>query len=449
MHSRTNHPTGTPRQSGHGWWRITWSVAAVAAIWLALATPLPVQAKTFHCGAGDVACLIAAINEANANGTKNTIRLEAGTYTLTAIDNNTDGPNGLPSITSPLTIQGAGADTTILERDSSAPGFRLVHVAASGNVRLTEVTLTGGGGVGVQLIDGGGLFNNGGTVHLVRTVVTGNGRGFRSGGGLFNNGGRMRLVHTTITGNLPSLDGGGLFNNGGVVTIRQSAFAQNGGSPGTGGGLFNNTGGLMTIADTTFSGNSAGGGGGGLANRGSTVSITKTTFIRNHALGPGGGLQNGGGGTVTITNTAFVQNGSQDLGGGLANLGGTVTITNTTIAQNGAFAGGGIYGPGMGTTITNSTISGNSGSPDGFGGIFGGVLQNTILAGNTWNKPGVGTVPCDGSGTSLGNNLIGDPTGCTFPIILQPTDLTGDPGLDIFTDNGTPGNGHFPLLPTS
>jgi hypothetical protein len=44
----------------------------------------------------------------------------------------------------------------------------------------------------------------------------------------------------------------------------------------------------------------------------------------------------------------------------------------------------------------------------------------------------------------LGNNLIGDPTGCT--IDLQPSDLTGDPGLGDFTDDGTPGNGHFPLL---
>jgi hypothetical protein len=34
-------------------------------------------------------------------------------------------------------------------------------------------------------------------------------------------------------------------------------------------------------------------------------------------------------------------------------------------------------------------------------------------------------------------------------IVLQPTDLTGDPGLGTFTDNGTPGNGHFPLLATS
>ena len=47
-----------------------------------------VQAKTFHCGAGDVQCLIAAMNEANASGKKNEIRLEAGTYTLIVIDNN-------------------------------------------------------------------------------------------------------------------------------------------------------------------------------------------------------------------------------------------------------------------------------------------------------------------------------------------------------------------------
>ena len=32
---------------------------------------------------------------------------------------------------------------------------------------------------------------------------------------------------------------------------------------------------------------------------------------------------------------------------------------------------------------------------------------------------------------------------------LQSTDLTGDPGLGAFTDDGTPGNGHFPLLFTS
>src|SRR5262249_53079161 len=54
---------------------------------------------------------------------------------------------------------------------------------------------------------------------------------------------------------------------------------------------------------------------------------------------------------------------------------------------------------------------------------------------------------CAGTLTSGGNNLIRDPVGCA--INLQPSDLTGDAGLGPFTDDGTPGNGHFPLLPTS
>ena len=45
-------------------WRLPWRVAVVAALGLTLALPLAIQAKTFHCGAGDVQCLIDAINAA-------------------------------------------------------------------------------------------------------------------------------------------------------------------------------------------------------------------------------------------------------------------------------------------------------------------------------------------------------------------------------------------------
>ena len=58
--------------------------------------------------------------------------LGGGTYTLTASNNGTSGDTtGLPVITSPLTIQGAGAETTIMERDTSAPEFRLLKVAGT------------------------------------------------------------------------------------------------------------------------------------------------------------------------------------------------------------------------------------------------------------------------------------------------------------------------------
>ena len=103
-------------------------------------------------------------------------------------------------------------------------------------------------------------------------------------------------------------------------------------------------------------------------------------------------------------------------GGGLSNVG-TATVLNSTIAEN--------HGVGIANGVAGTV-----------------VLLNTLLALNAAQIP-----DCFGTVTSLGTNLIGDPTGCT--ITLQPTDLTGDPALDTFIDDGTPGNGHFPLLPGS
>jgi hypothetical protein len=90
------------------------SLPVVAALVLVLLASGVAQAAVFPCPAGDVDCLIAAINTANGNGAEDTIQREAGTSPLTTIDNETDGPNGLPSITSSITLHGAGADTTIM-----------------------------------------------------------------------------------------------------------------------------------------------------------------------------------------------------------------------------------------------------------------------------------------------------------------------------------------------
>ena len=126
---------------------------------------------------------------------------------------------------------------------------------------------------------------------------------------------------------------------------------------------------------------------------------------------------------------------------------------NSTISNNVAtgFAGGGIENIGT-LKITNSTISRNQAAPglEG-GGIFNGEtgtveLRNTILALNfTFLGPDCrDETPAVGPIVSLGNNIIGDLSGCT--ITLLPSDLTGDPGLGAFVDDGAPGNGRFPLL---
>ena len=135
---------------------------------VAVALPASTEASTFHCEAENVACLIAAIAAANTNGEPaNTIRLSPGTYTLTAIDNDTHGPNGLPSVTSTLTIRADvdGSDVIIL-RAATAPSFRLLHAGSGAVLNVHGITLSGGdltgspGGAG----NGAALYMAGGQV---------------------------------------------------------------------------------------------------------------------------------------------------------------------------------------------------------------------------------------------------------------------------------------------
>src|ERR671923_2430919 len=85
--------------------RVVVSLLVVSSGLLGLPRHSPAPVGECTCAAGDMACLIDAINQANANGEANTITLEAGTYPLTEVNNTTDDPNGLPSVTGVLIIQ--------------------------------------------------------------------------------------------------------------------------------------------------------------------------------------------------------------------------------------------------------------------------------------------------------------------------------------------------------
>jgi hypothetical protein len=349
-------------------------------------------AAMFPCAAGDVACLIAAIHAANRTPEPDTIRLAAGTYLLTTVDNTTDSPNGLPSVTGPLTLQGAGADESVIARPPNAPAFRLLHVAPIGVLTVQALTMTGGR-IGTFSLGGG--IRNEGTVVLTATRLEDN---FADGGGgLANLGGQVTIEHSELVGNRTGHPGGGVYTVGGAVTIRQSTLAENGGD--------------------------------------------------------GGGALSNAGGTVVITDSAIVDNGDPAHVGGLVNgifgYGGVLQVTNTTIARNrvGPSAFGyaaGVTNFGGTVSLTNSTVVDNTSPHGGLGGLFGPIImENTIVARNT----GLSGNDCAGVITSLGHNLIGNPSGCA--VALQPTDLTGDPGLDAYLDDGQPGHGYYPLLATS
>jgi hypothetical protein len=108
------------------------------------------QATSYEVGCGPtrVGDLVAAIASANATAEDDRILLTTPgcTYTLTALDNVTDGGNGLPVVASAasagrLTIEGSSAT---LARDGDAASFRLLLIAAGGDLTLRGLTLTGG-----------------------------------------------------------------------------------------------------------------------------------------------------------------------------------------------------------------------------------------------------------------------------------------------------------------
>ena len=167
-------------------------------------------------------------------GEANTITLAAGTYTLTAVDNDTDGPTGLPSVTSPLTLRGLGPRARCIERAAGAPPFRLLHVAATGTLTLDGLTLQGGDLAG--LADGGGVRNQG-TLTITHSLLRGHTAS--NGGGIYN-GGTLMITHSTLSGNSAS-----------ATAAAASAAASSGRT--------------LTITDSTLRGNSASGSGGGIS----------------------------------------------------------------------------------------------------------------------------------------------------------------------------------------
>lgn len=230
----------------------------------------------------------AAVDACVAGSGADTIELAASsTYTLTVADNTdpTLGPNGLPIITSTVTINGHGS-TIVRSAAGGTPDFRLFQVNSGGRLQLNDVTISNGKVSGSYL--GGGIY--------------------------ISASGTVTITNSTLSGNAAGNNGGAIFNNsGGTLTVSGSTFANN--SALNGGGIFNW--GTVTIANSTLSGNSASFGG-GINNGSNTVTVTNGTLSGNSASTSGGAIYNSGG-TVTLKNTIV----ADSTAGG--NCGGTIT----------------------------------------------------------------------------------------------------------------------------
>ena len=253
-------------------WR--YSLGAIAL--LCVLAQAPAMARDINVGGG--CTLVDAITAANSSvatggcpagspasgvsGADTIVLPTNSVHTLTAVNSNLDGPNGLPVITSEITIQGNGS---IIRRDPGAPEFRILSVQSGGNLTLDKITVS----KGIASACGGGIINLGTLAIIASTIVSNTAK---CGGGL-SGPGAMTLINSTVSGN----------------------FAAAGGGVGT--GMDHST----TLINSTVTGNSASDHAGGIDNFG-TLRLFQTLVSGNSASVRAPEMNNHAGGAVNANN---------------------------------------------------------------------------------------------------------------------------------------------------
>lgn len=215
----------------------------------------------------------AAVNGCPAGSGADTIYLPIGTYLLTAANNTTQGDNGLPDITSNITIIGVGSDRSdTLITVSTA--FRIFHITPNASLSLDNLTLNNG--TATPYI-GGAIHNNQATLNVSNCQILGSRAA--SGGGISNVMGTVTITDSYLQGNTATTDtGGGIYNSGGTVNITNSVVSGNSASDGDGGGIYNAANGTVNILSSAVEGNTAADTGGGIYNEDGTTIITASTL---------------------------------------------------------------------------------------------------------------------------------------------------------------------------
>jgi len=319
-------------------------------------------------------------------------------------------------ITDDLTLAGSPSDPVVV---TSTPGLpeRAFDILPGVVAEFSWLAIDGLPGGGGPPLDCGRGIRNEGTATLDRVAITNNFmRG--SGGGICNDGGTLTVRDTNITGNCACFfgSGGGIYSTG-TVLLERVTLTGNRADAGDGGGIFS---GVLETAALTM--------------RDSVINDNETTAPFGYRRGGGvaaGGTTTAANLTISGNRTSPEQWNSPDVdsrGGGLY-LYGTVTLTNVTVADNQTeTSAGGLFFNGSGTlTITNTIIAGNTG-----GDCEGPITSagHNIAGDSTCGLTG----PGDMTGVDAMLTSLSDNGGPTQTHALLP----GSPAIDAGDDAACP-----------
>jgi CSLREA domain-containing protein len=402
------------------------------------------------CSGADCSLREAVIRSNVCPGTQ-TIRVPAGTYTLTHAGTSEDAAaTGDLDLTDSVTI--LGDDHPVIDGNAAD---RIFDVKAGITASLSGLVIQNG-----HEYFGSGIRLSNATLNVNESTIQNNlstwaGDHDPDGGGIYASGGSVLGVYLSeIRGN-HAFVGGGIATEedagtAPTLTLSHTIVADNE-AYGPGGGLWLGPGTQSAMINTEVEDNTAGNEGGGIHNNGD-LELTSSTVERNHSLNDAGGILNSG---TLVAREVMVSDNDSNMGGGIFNIAfahfyQSAIVYNTASVQQ----GGGIYNATAAIlTVDNTTVGGNSAATGG-GGIYnetgafqlmfvtiagntnegirstGGemLMRNTILSANTGANC-AGTSP-----DSIGHNLENGGS-CALD---EPSDLTAtDPLLDPMAPVGT------------
>ena len=342
---------------------------------------------------GDQATIQAAVNAATVG---DTIVVAEGTYNEQGIQINKD-----------VTIEGAGASTTIINGNGTA---RIFLVLA--NLSLSGFTVQNG-----SADAGGGIAFTNSPNNFISNCIIKDCTTTSSGGGVIcANSSVVTFTNTTIQDNTSVANGGGglAINNGSTVTLNSCTVSGNTNNDNEFGGGIAIDGSTLTINSSTISNNTTGGDGGGIRAETATVTITSSTISGNTGTNGGGGISVTTT-PLTITSSTLTNNTASGGTGGGIRTDTAATITNCLLTNNESVIGSAIYiEENEEANITNCTIASNTSTYETpmtifFNSTGGGTVRNCIIANNGASYGIYAAVA--GSATILNNDIYNNTLG--------------------------------------
>jgi hypothetical protein len=243
---------------------------------------------------------------------------------------------------------------------------------------------------------GGGIANAGsGAVLSIEDSVLESNSATGGGGGLFSDQ-TATVRRSTFSMNSAS-DGGGIDNGGSLLLVNSTLsgnFVTN-----QGGGLANRFSGSSTIEHTTITANQSGMGGGGILSAASTVSLKNTVVAGNFDLMQNGDLQgaftSNGNNLIGDVDGATGFPGSNDILGGNSQTATVSTASNATPVQIDTVSAHTLQ---TGNLVRIEGVTGNSAA--------NGTFRVTVIDADSFTLTGPNGFPISGTGIGTGGQVF-------------------------------------------